>query len=434
MKRITFFSFAGGAVLASAAVCAPQAQTVDGALQSLTDAIVNGQVNLGVRYRYEHVTQDRPAGILHHANAQTVRSNLGWRTGLFHGFSAYAEVENVSVVGDEDYNNTYNGETAYPVVADPDGTEVNQAYLTWQGVAGNQLRYGRQAIVFDNARFVGDVGWRQNQQTLDGFSYQNTMLEGVTASYAYIYNVNRIFGEDTPNKAFGNIGDFQLDGHLINVQWKPNATTTLTGYAYLLDFDDFDAESTATYGLRATGAVPLPQLGIEGAALLYTAEYAHQTDYADNPGDFGLGYGSAELGLRLFGVTAKAGYERLEGGEMGGTRALQTPLATLHAFNGWTDRFLSTPAAGLEDRYVLATGVLPGCGVNWLVRYDDFSAEAGSDDYGSEWGVQLTKTFAKHYTVGVKYADYDTDAPALLAGRADTTDTAKGWFWLQMNI
>lgn len=433
MKCSRVFSFAVGAVLACAAVCV-QARTVEGALQSLADAIVDGQVNLGVRYRYEHVTQDRPASIRHHANAQTVRTNLGWRTGLFHGFLAYAEVENVSVVGDEDYNNTYNGETAYPVVADPDGTEVNQAYLSWQGVAGNLARYGRQVIAYDNHRFVGHVGWRQNQQTFDGFSYQSTLLEGVTARYAYIYNVNRIFSEDTPNQAFGNIGDFRLDGHLINVQWKPNAATTLTGYAYLLDFDDFDAESTATHGLRASGAVPLPQLGIDGAALLYTAEYAHQSDYADNPGDFGLGYGSAELGLRLFGVTAKAGFERLEGGEMGGTRALQTPLATLHALNGWTDRFLSTPADGLEDRYVLATGVLPGCGVNWLVRYDDFSAEASDDDYGSEWGVQLTRTFARHYTVGMKYADYDTDAPALLPGRADTTDTAKGWLWLQMNI
>ncbi|MGK2941532.1 MAG: alginate export family protein, partial [Immundisolibacter sp.] len=203
------YFLAGGALLASVAASGAHGETVGNALQSLTDAIVNGQVNLGVRYRYEHASQERPDSILHDANAHTVRTNLGWRTGLFHGFSAYAEAENVSVIGNEDYNNTYNGKGKYPVVADPDGTEVNQAYLAWQGVAGNLARYGRQAINFDNQRFVGDVGWRQNQQTVDGFTYQNTMLADVAASYAYIYNVNRIFGEDTPNNAFANTGDFQ---------------------------------------------------------------------------------------------------------------------------------------------------------------------------------------------------------------------------------
>ncbi len=428
------YFLAGGALLASVAASGARGQTVGNALPSLTDAIVNGQVNLGVRYRYEHASQERPGSILHEANAHTVRTNLGWRTGLFHGFSAYAEAENVSVIGNEDYNNTYNGKGKYPVVADPDGTEVNQAYLAWQGVAGNLARYGRQAINFDNQRFVGDVGWRQNQQTVDGFTYQNTMLAGVTASYAYIYNVNRIFGEDTPNTAFANTGDFQLDGHLVNVQWTPNASTALTGYAYLLDFDHFDAESTATYGLRAAGERPLARVGVPDGAFLYAAEYAYQGDYADNPGDFGLSYGLAEAGLRLFGVSAKAGYELLEGGEMGGTRALQTPLATLHAFNGWADQFLRTPAAGLQDRYVTVSGVVPNCGINWLVRYDDYRADAGNNDYGSEWGVQLSKTFARKYTLGIKYADYDTDAPAFIAGRPDTTDAAKSWLWMQVKV
>lgn len=416
------------------------AHAIDDALYPLTDSLLQGKVSLDVRYRLETVDQDRPASILDEANAQTVRTRLGWRTGLFHGFFAYGEAENVSVVGEEDYNNTYNGKTKFPVVADPDGTEVNQAYLGYLGLKGNTFRYGRQAFFFDNHRFVGDVGWRQNQQTFDSFFYENKMLPGVTGSYAYVYNVNRVFGEDTPNSAFANDGDFSTDGHLVNLQWKPNPVTTLTGYAYLLDFDDFDAESTATYGLRAAGEIPLPSLklptlpGAPGSAILYTAEYARQSDYADNPGSFDLDYGLLEGGVRLFGVNFKVAYELLEGGAVNGTRALQTPLATLHAFNGWADQFLRTPAAGLKDTYVTVGGPVPGLAVDWLVRYDSYESDAGGTDYGSEWGVMLSKTFAEKYTVGVKYADYSTDAPAFIAGRPDTSDVSKGWLWLQIKI
>jgi hypothetical protein len=287
---------------------------------------------------------------------------------------------------------------------------------------------------------VGDVGWRQNQQTFDSFFYENKMLPGVTGSYAYVYNVNRVFGEDTPNSAFANTGDFQMAGHLVNLQWKPNPVATLTGYAYLLDFDDFAAESTSTYGLRATGEIPLPQLvlptlpGAAGSAILYTAEYARQSDYADNAGSFDLDYGLLEGGVRLFGVNFKAAYELLEGGAMNGARALQTPLATLHAFNGWADQFLRTPAAGLKDTYFTVGGPVPGVAVDWLVRYDSYKSDAGSNDYGSEWGVLLSKTFAEKYTVGVKYSDYSTDAPAFIAGRPDTSDVSKSWLWVQIKI
>ena len=38
---------------------------------------------------------------------------------------------------------------------------------------------------------------------------------------------------------------------------------------------------------------------------------------------------------------------------------LQTPLATLHAFNGWADMFLTTPANGLQDLYFRASYTLP---------------------------------------------------------------------------
>ena len=72
---------------------------------------------LDVRYRYEHVDQD---GIPKNANANTLRTRAGFETGRFYGFGVGFDVEWVEAIGNEKFNNTINGKTQYPVVADPD--------------------------------------------------------------------------------------------------------------------------------------------------------------------------------------------------------------------------------------------------------------------------------------------------------------------------
>ena len=102
-------------------------------------------------------------------------------------------------------------------------------------------------------------------------------------------------------------------------------------------------------------------------------------------------------------VVIKVGHEVLEGN---GINALQTPFATVHAFNGWADKFVGapggsgTPVGGLED--TSATVVVKGLwGPSKLVfQYHDYQADTvvgGVDDYGDEWGVLFAKPFPKHW-------------------------------------
>ena len=53
------------------------------------------------------------------------------------------------------------------------------------------------------------------------------------------------------------------------------------------------------------------------------------------------GVDRVELAPALGALEFKLGYEEL--GSNAGLYGLQTPLATLHAFNGWADKFLVTP-------------------------------------------------------------------------------------------
>ena len=386
--------------------------------EAFFDALSDGKVSVSVRARYESVEQDNG---LKDAEAFTVRTTLGYKTGAFHGFSAFAEIEDVTELGSDNYNSLTNGETAYSVVADPDGTEVNQAYLQYNGFA-TEFRFGRQEITYRKApfhRFIGTVVWRQNHQSFDAFSVSNSSFENTTINYAYIDEIHTIFGDDRNVGTFIKDGDIDLDGHLINIQYTGLSIGKLEGYGYFLDYNDQEAISSKTLGLRLSGAQAIN----EDWKVIYTAEIANQNDYKDGTMD-DQNYYLAELGAKYKGWLAKISYELQEGN---GTDSFKTPLGTNHAFQGWADQFLSTPAEGLEDLYFTVVGNV--FGAKLVVVYHDFETDKGSLNAGDEFDVLLQKTFKTHYTLGVKYSDYDADSDYVAK-----VDTEKFWLYGQIKF
>lgn len=386
------------------------------AAETLTEALTGGKTSLQMRYRYEWVEQE---GNPRSASASTMRTQLGYATGDYYGFGAFLQFEDVRVIGDEHYNSTVNGKTQYPTVVDPESTEVNQAYLSFKGLPGTVFRYGRQVIIYDNHRFIGDVGWRQNQQTFDAFTVANSSLPDTTISYAHAVNANRIFGERHPT-----LSDVELKGDWLNLAYKGLSFGAITGYAYLLDYEPGQpfpvTASNKTLGLRFDGGVKLGT-----PKLLYTAEYAKQSDYADGAATVDADYLNAMLGLDVAGVQVKLNYEALSGD---GVYALQTPFATLHAFNGWADKFLVTPLDGLIDSFISVGGSVAG--VNLLGVYHFYSSDNLGYEYGQELDLLASWKVNKYLTLLTKYANYQGDKSAINIARnggAPSTDLAKAW-------
>ncbi len=388
-------------------------------------ALTGGKVSMDLRYRFEQV--DQSGNGLKTANASTLRTALGYTTGSFYNFGAMVEFENVAVIGSENYNSSVNGKSTYSKVVDPKGSEVNQGYLSYAGLDATTLQLGRQRLTLDNHRWVGNSGWRQNEQTFDGFTAVNKSLPDTQLTYGYISNVNRVSGDDAVD------GNARMKSHLLNASYAGVPYGTITGYAYLLDYDKSaafsQALSTQTLGVRFAGK---HRIG-EGVDLLYTAEYARQSDSAHNPASYDVNYILGEFGATMSGITAKLGYEKLGSttGSDGNVYAVQTPLATLHAFNGWADMFLTTPTktaagtGGLIDEY-LNVGAKPA-DVQLNLVYHNFKSDQGSLTYGTEWDAMVSKTWEKKYTLGLKYAAYSADKPA--SGFATNFDTNKGWLW-----
>jgi hypothetical protein len=402
------------------------------------DTLSGGKFDFSTRYRYEHVDDDAATD---NADASTIRTTLGYTTGKFHGFGLRLQGQDVRDVFVDDFNDATgrpNSKTNFAVVADPTATDLLEAYLSYTssqdtGLKETTVKLGRQIIIYRANpfhRFMGTVLWRQNWQNHDAFTLQNKSLPDTTINYAYSWNVNRIFSDNAVASAKAN---FDSDSHFINVKYDGIKMAKLEGYAYLLDFENAAAASTATYGARVNGAYPMT----EKMKLLYAGEYASQDDYGINPVNVNEDYYLGEIGVKFTpgnavkAVVLKFDYEVLTGN---GTSAFQTTLATGHAFQGWNDRFLVTPGDGIEDTFL--TAVVTAYGAKFIASYHMIQSDNLSYDYGDELDLLLTKTFKKHYTFGAKIGIYDADTNAtnIARGGNRAADVVKTWIWAQIKF
>lgn len=365
---------------------------------------------LVARLRYETVDQ---ANQPDNADAVTLRTRAGAELKVSN-FAILAEAEGTLALVD-DYNDTLpgNGVEPFPTVSDPENFELNRLQVSYLK-DGTGVTLGRQRIILDNARFVGNVGWRQNEQTYDAVRGQ-AKFGPVLLDATYAISQRTVFGVDSPNEHYD--GDFVFLNGGVDLP-----VVDAKAFAYLLDYDTRVAFSSQTYGVYATASLDIPALGKLNAQ----ASYATQSDYGDNPTAYEADYINAQAGIGLFGMALTAGYEQL--GSDHGVAAFQTPLATLHAFNGWADLFLTTPNTGLRDYYgtigtTFGVPFLPGFKAD--LTYHEFDSDFGGIDYGSEWDASLGFKLGP-VTLLAKYANYDASGFSV--------DTEKAWLQAEVNF
>jgi len=363
--------------------------------------------NIDARLRQETVDD---AGFNREAGASTLRLRAAVQHAFNAQWSARLEFEGTTHLGNERFNSSANGETAYPSVVDPDNAEINQAWLAWAPSTATRFAIGRQKLNIDNQRFIGASSWRQNEQTFDAFEATHGFANGVQLRYDYLGRVQRVNGENNPNE---NLARWLLNAHLLNGSGKLGPGK-LTGYGYFIENRTLPLTSHRDLGLRY--AIDPDDKAHRAWGLVLEA--AQQRPYADGADRNHANYWLAEGAWRWQGNTFRLGEERL-GGD--GHYGFATPLATLHAFNGWADRFLNTPVDGLRDRYL-----------GWnrkFGRFDatvvahDFAADHGGRDFGNEFDASLALAITPRWTALAKIADFNGDEGPL--------DVTKAWLSLE---
>ncbi len=391
--------------LSLVAALAATVATTGASASTLENVISNPKLDIELRPRYEYADVDSNGK--DSAKALTVRTAVGLKMGLFDVDGLNAQLQGMSV--DHfgwitDYNGKTGGNPSYDVVADPAQARMTQANIsyTYNGVTGI---FGRKMVVLDNARFIGNVGWRQMPQTYDlaavAYNWQGLGLLG-----AYVSKVNKVV-------------DAVLDtgSVILHATYTFMPQLTVTAYDYMIE--NFADQP----GIRATGTFDLENFKIK-----YEAEYATQLDPSmtddDHPNvaaalgatvanpddiDQDADYYHVAADLIWNNLTGGISYEMLTAaGNYATGNAFTTPLATLHKFNGWADVFLNTPKYGLQDlNFKLAYNA--GEYGKIVGVYHVFSSDdslGGNDDLGDEFDAAYSYKINKNLGFLLKGAWY----------------------------
>ena len=358
-------------------------------------ALSGGKPYLSLRVRAENVRDDAFA---RDATAPTFRLRLGYETLPWHHATALLEVDHLGLWGGDAYNSTRNGRTDRPVVADPEATDLNQLALKIT-TPQNDWVLGRQRLSLDNQRFIGTSGWRQNEQTFDAATWRTRLVPHAVVTYVYLGNVNRVYGPDAGSPP----PDLHVKGHVLHGSFDLKSAGRLAAFGHWMDVGNAPSLSHQNLGLLWTGS---RAIGTQWK-LPWSLSYVRQQDFGNNPIRYSARYVQAELGASARDLELRAGIEILSGDPARPDRMFQTPFSSSHPFQGWAGKFTTAPPQGIRDRYAAATARRWGWEAQ-LARHD-FSAEAVSRTYGSEWDLSLTRKLAKRTELMLKGAQYRSD-------------------------
>lgn len=354
-----------------------------------------------LRFRFENAADEaRPEA----GRALTARLRTGLEVSPNPRLTILGEFEgNLRIAGD--YDDLINGDSIRAVIPDPEFAELNRLSLRFEPWRDVALTVGRQYLSFDDERFVGKVAFRQNDQTYDAARLSVSLANGVGVDAVYLRRTNRIFSDRNDE------GRFSGDSYLLNVG-VPLAFGRLAGFHYALDLaagpkDALNENaSSQTTGFRYEGRARWPGGGEEAPSLKWEASFARQRDFAGAPAEFGANYWLGALTADIDEFSVGGRFEILGADD---SAAFQTPLGTLHAFQGAADLFVSTPADGVRERSVLvewrAGRVGPFEGVTLSLAGLSFQSANGSVGYGREFDAGI-KARVAGAVLSIKAADY----------------------------
>jgi hypothetical protein len=383
---------------------AAEEETEDAELESAIDQVLNaipgGKIILDVNFRWEYAKADQ----FQHSHSATVRTRFGFETKPVFGFSGLIEgVNTASPKPSAYFDGVENNDGPQTIVADPERTDINRVWLALdrKDWAGLKLKGGRQRIKLDDDRWVGNVGWRQNEQTFDAARVETNLgLEKLLLQYIYSWEVKRIFADEGPPPQ----RDFSPRSHFLNLAYDHSTAIKAVAFVYLIDPSDstFRTFGSASYGIRFTGSVNLT----DTLSVPYQASYAYQEDWGNNQVSYGSNYYMLEGGLKANDVgTLSAGYEVLGSDRDAG---VVTPFATAHKFNGFADAFLNNGGTrGVRDLYGAIAPAIPIKGVTFKFIFHQFWDDQGGDNLGQEYDFVTTYQVNEYVGFLYKFAYYN---------------------------
>ncbi len=317
-----------------------------------SQAALASPVELGARGRLAGLSE-RTDKATNHGQAASLAIRAAWLEQWREDFSSLIEADAIASGWHNKHSDgvRFNGE---PRIPDVPGADFNQVYLQL-GTASRHFRIGRQTLEWDDLRFLSANSFWQNPQSFEALYLKQALGEASHIQYAFINKAVRIFGRDADKyltaqdinyqsqnglRPKDGLGEHEMNTHALHWLWREWDYTEFAAYGYFIDNTSAPNLSNDTLGLRIGYQRKFSTWNYR----LLLAGGRQRRNQLSNSFDLPywhiqntLGSGSQEWSLdyELLGAKNKT--------------AFITPLGFTHEYQGWADRFTTTPTAGLED-------------------------------------------------------------------------------------
>ncbi|WP_426059182.1 alginate export family protein [Hymenobacter sp. B1770] len=336
------------------------------------------------------------------------------------------------------------GSTSQVYKTDPNLFNVFEAYGEYQMTNRLALRVGRQALDYDNARFLGALDWAQQGRSHDAIKFMYADSAGFAAHVGAGFNQS--FSPE-PTKLFdtyyGGLDNYKAMQYLwLHQEW---ATTKVSG----LFFNDQRQRADSSASYRQT-------YGLTGEQKVWAAtvagEFYYQSgsDAARRAVKAYLAAVSLTVPTRLTPLTLGADY--LSGSDAKDTRnrAFAPLYGTNHAFYGLMDYFYvgnnhgqNGRTAGLVDVY-LKTSFTLGPGSSLLAHLHHFkspvavyspsdSNEKLTSRLGEELDLVFNANVSPEFNLKVGYSHL-LATPTLAALKSRDGQMNNQWGWVMLTF
>lgn len=374
-------------------------------------AEIPGKHEIGMRTRFQQVDD----AWLGDAQAITTRLKLTSRFTLDDNeqWQFLIEPNVVYAFNDGEYNSVAIKKLTSPI-PDPQGFSLSKINLHYDSDNDWQLSLGRQALAFDNERFVGKIEFWQTPQNFDAFKFDYNDQFNWHLQYVYSNKVHRIFGQDSTStipkgdirygiittRPANELGEHQLSAHLVNLEYKTDDNLSLVTYGYFVENKSIARFSTNTIGVRINDEFKPAKLKYR-----YTVEFARQQGAYNNPKSYQAWYSLFEASVQYKSHIVQLSQEVLSENN---NQGFITPLGTNHKFQGWADVFTGYGMqSGLRDQYFTYRSRHKK--LRWRLVYHRFNTYQDGGNIGNELNFELAYRYTRKWEFKLVYADYRTE-------------------------
>jgi len=333
---------------------------------------------------------------------------------------------------------------------DPALSNVYEAWGAYYFSDAFSIKVGRQALNYDNARFLGNLAWAQQARSHDALLLKYENKAGFKAHLGGAFNQNVPF---EPGQLSGTFYSGVNNYKTMQFLWlhkdfgkaaKLSALVFNDGRQTITNAGTPEADSSVsyrqTYGLL--GNAKLGNVKLEGEFYYQGGQNAAGVDVDAFLGSFSATYKTGLTPLTM-GFDYVSGTNQNADGSMSGKDNSFNPLyGTNHKFYGLMDYFYvgnGFSNVGLVDIFFKTKFKLSKKAA-LIAHYHHFESEAtipGQDSrtLGDEIDLVLNVNMAKGANLKIGYSQmFATDAMGVIKGRTTNTNDFNNWAWVMLTI